>query len=244
MHTFCCLDSTLYWTENPVAGSSSTLYHCPDEGIPTPLFTPRPQRSVDRPCNCSVSSVGVVLALDHTKGTELDILFYDSATNQISATDRKGCHCRTITRNAQGFSLLSGSFFHWYSDIVPVLHSTQMYICNGSKCIIYKQWDLLTKTGRHYFQGFPPTCFLWTTWWFTGTTGQGTSYTPWTRSRGHWHPFQWSAYRAYRVWRPMGHISNPCQVRPSDKTYCEIILILVGQYWRIYGSFPYLWRCK
>lgn len=112
MHTFCCLDSTLYWTENLVAGSSSTLYHCPDEGIPTPLFTPRPQRSVDRPCNCSVSSVGGVLALDHTKGTELDILFYDSATNQISATDRKGCHCRTITRNAQGFSLLSGSFFH------------------------------------------------------------------------------------------------------------------------------------
>lgn len=112
MHTFCCLVSTLYWTENPVAGSNSTLYHCPDEGIPTPLFTPRPQRSVDRPCNCSVSSVGGVLALDHTKGTELDIMFYDSATNQISATDRKGCHCQTITRNAQGFSLLSGSFFH------------------------------------------------------------------------------------------------------------------------------------
>uniref|UniRef100_A0A8W8J0U6 Tyrosine-protein kinase receptor n=1 Tax=Magallana gigas TaxID=29159 RepID=A0A8W8J0U6_MAGGI len=119
--------STLYWTENPVAGSSSTLYHCPDEGIPTPLFTPRPQRSVDRPCNCSVSSVGVVLALDHTKGTELDILFYDSATNQISATDREGCHCRVITRNAQGFppDLLSVDhmMIYWYHRAGNQLHS-------------------------------------------------------------------------------------------------------------------------
>lgn len=120
--------STLYWTENPVAGSSNTLYHCPDDGIPTPLFSPRPQRSVkDRPCNCSVSSVGVVLALDHTKGTELDILFYDSATNQITASDREGCHCRAITRNTQGFppDLLSVDhmMIYWYHRAKNQLHS-------------------------------------------------------------------------------------------------------------------------
>nr|XP_022292756.1 proto-oncogene tyrosine-protein kinase ROS-like isoform X1 [Crassostrea virginica] len=119
--------STLFWTERPVDGSHSTLYHCPDDGVPSPTFSSRHLRSATAPCNCSVSVVGSVLALDHTRGTELEVLLYDEVKRAIVATDREGCHCREIVSSAQGFppDLISVDhlLIYWYHRSENQLYS-------------------------------------------------------------------------------------------------------------------------
>ncbi|XP_061176227.1 proto-oncogene tyrosine-protein kinase ROS-like isoform X2 [Saccostrea echinata] len=119
--------STLFWTERPVSGSHSELFFCREGGDPTRMFSLRARRSLDTPCNCTVSAVGDVLALDHTKGTELEILFYDTATKAIIASDTQGCHCREIIKNAQGFppDLLSVDhmLIYWYRKSENQLNS-------------------------------------------------------------------------------------------------------------------------
>ncbi|XP_048766735.2 proto-oncogene tyrosine-protein kinase ROS-like isoform X2 [Ostrea edulis] len=119
--------STLFWTERPVSGSPGVLYYKEEGGRPLPMFSPRHQRSVETPCNCSTQAVGNVLALDHTKGTQLEILFYDALTRTVVSSDREGCHCRDVIKDEQGFppDLLSVDhmLIYWYRHGENQLHS-------------------------------------------------------------------------------------------------------------------------